>query len=222
MTRCLRSQLRALLGLWWLPLLPPALGLLLGWEAAAALGAYTLRAGPLSGSSALAFVLDIRHFVPLAGAAWAAAYLGAGFDGRSASFPLSRGYGRFRVFGSQLLIFFLGCSVLSLAAQASALRAVPGLGALPAGLLLRCLGLRLLLDLGMAAPCAAMISFAGTSLYGRALPFLYGLLLWRLMGSHYALWLPEAGPPGLSALWPLAALPLSLGACAMSLGRKEL
>ena len=42
------------------------------------------------------------------------------------------------------------------------------------------------------------------------------------MGSHYALWLPETGAPGLIALWPLAALPLSLGACAMSLGRKEL
>ena len=222
MKRCLRSRLRALFGIWWLPLLPPVLGLMLGWEAAAALRAYTLRSGPLSSSSALAFVLEVRHFVPLAGAAWASAYLGEGFDGRSAAFPLSRGYGRFRVFGSQLVIFSLGCAVLSLAAQASALLAVPGLEALPAGLILRCLGLRMLLDLGMAAPCAAIVAFAGTSLYGRALPFLYGLLLWRLLGSHYGLWLPGTPAPGLSALWPLAALPLSIAGCALALGRKEL
>jgi hypothetical protein len=222
MKRCLRSHLRALVCCWRLALLPPALGLLLGWEASAALGAYVRRAGPADARSALAFVLDIRHFVPLAGAAWAAAFLGAEFDARASAFPLSRGCSRFQVFGSRLLLFFLGCALISAAAQlTSAPAAVSGWQPLPAGFLLRCLSLRLALDLGMMAPCAAIVSFAGASLYGRALAGLYGLLLWRLMGSHYGLWLPEAGAPGLIAFWPLAALPLSLLGCFPALRRKE-
>ncbi len=222
MKRCLRYHLRALFSLWWLPLLPPVLGLLLGWEAAAALGAYTRRAGPADARSALAFVLDIRHFVPLAGAAWAAAFLGAEFDGRAPAIPLSRGFRRFQVFGSKLLLFFLGCAVVSLAAQTAAVSPVISVGQpLPAGFLLRCFFLRLALDLGMMAPGAAIVSFAGANLYGRALAGLYGLALWRLMGSHYGLWLPEAGALGIAALWPLAALPLSALGCFLALRRKE-
>ncbi len=222
MKRCLRSHLLALACCWWLALLPPALGLLLGWEAAAALGAYTRRVGPAEARSALALVLDVRHFVPLAGAAWAAAFLGAEFDGRAAAFPLSRGFSRFQVFGSRLLLCFLGCALISAAAQlTSALAAVSGWHRLPAGFLLRCFFLRLALDLGMMAPSAAIVCFAGASLYGRALAGLYGLLLWRLMGSHYGLWLPEAGAPGLIAFWPLAALPLGLLGCFLTLRRRE-
>ena len=222
MKRCLRFHLRALFSVWWPALLPAALGLLLGWEAAAALGAYTRRIGPLGAAAALAFVLDIRHFVPLAGAAWAAAFLGGEFDGRAPVFPLSRGCSRFQVFGSKLLLHFLGCALISAAAQLiSALAAVSGWHDLPAGFLLRRFSLRLALDLGMMAPSAAVVSFAGANLYGRALAGLYGLLLWRLMGNHYGLWLPEAGTPGLTALWPLAALPLGLLGCFLVLRRRE-
>ena len=221
MKRCLRSRLRALFGLWWLPLLPPVLGLLLGWEASAALGAYARRVGALEARSALALVLEIRHFVPLAGAAWAAAFLGGEFDASAPAFPLSRGFRRGQVFGSKLLLFFLGCAVCSVFAQLAALSAVPGLRGLPAPYVLRRCLLRLLLDLGTAAPCAAIAAFAGRSLYGRALTGLYGLLLWRLMGSHYGLWLPEAGKPGLPALWPLGALPLSVLCYALALRRAE-
>ncbi len=223
MKRCLRFHLRALFSLWWLPLLPPVLGLLMGWEAAAALGVYTRRAGPADARSVLAFVLDIRHFVPLAGAAWAAAFLGPEFDGRAPAFPLSRGCCRFQVFGSKLLLFLVGCAVASLAAQMTAVFPAFSAGQpLPAGFLLRSCFLRLALDLGMMAPSAAIVSLAGANLYGRALAGLYGLLLWRIMGSHYGLWLPEAGVPGLTAYWPLPVLPLSALGCFLALRRKEL
>jgi hypothetical protein len=224
MKRCLRFQLRALFSLWRLFLLPPALGLLLGWEAAAALSSYTARWGTPEPAATLALALDMRHFVPLAGAAWAAAYFGAVFDARSAALPLSRGYGRFAVFGGALLLFFSGCAVISLLAQVfSLLPVLYLLRALPAAWLPGFFALRLLLDLGMAAPCAAVAAFAGENLYGRALVFLYGLLLWRLLGSHLDLWLPAAAQgPGLAALWPLPALLLSLGCCAPALRRKEL
>lgn len=217
MKLCLRSRLRALFSLWWMPLLPPVLGLLLGWEASAALGAYTRRVGAPEARSAFALVLEIRHFVPLAGAAWATAFLGMEFDGRAPAFPLSRGFRRGQVFGSQLLLLFLGFAVCSVFSQLAALSAVPGLRSLPAPYVLRCLLLRLLLDLGTMAPCAAIAAFAGRNLCGRALTGLYGLLLWRLMGSHYGLWLPEAGNPGLLALWPLGALPLSVLGYALAL-----
>ena len=222
MKRCLRFHLRALFSLWWLPLLPPVLGLLMGWEAAAALGAYVRRAGPADARSALAFVLDIRHFVPLAGAAWAAAFLGPEFDGRAPAFPLSRGCCRFQVFGSKLLLFLAGCALISAVAQLTAVFPAFSVGQLlPVGFLLRCFFLRLAIDLGMMAPSAAIVCFAGASLYGRALAGLYGLLLWRLMGSHYGLWLPEAGTSGLIAFWPLAALPLGLLGCFLTLRRRE-
>ena len=222
MKRCLHSHLLALACCWWLALLPPALGLLLGWEASAALGAYTRRIGPVEARSALALVLDVRHFVPMAGAAWTAAFLGAEFDGKAAVFPLSRGFSCFQVFGSKLLLCFLGCVVLSAAAQLmSAPAAVSDWHQLPAGFLLRCFFLRLALDLGMMAPSAALVSLAGSNLYGRALAGLYGLLLWRSIGSYYGLWLPEARAPDLIAFWPLAALPLGLLGCFLTLRRRE-
>ena len=222
MKRCLRFHLRALFSLWWLPLLPPVLGLLMGWEASAALGAYIRRAGPTDVRSALALVLDIRHFVPLAGAAWAAAFLGAEFDGRAPAFPLSRGYSRCQIFGSKLCLFLVGCALISAVAQLTAVvSAVSGGQRFPVGFLLRCCFLRLALDLGMMAPSAALVSCSGTNLYGRALAGLYGLLFWRLTGSHYGLWLPEAGAPGLAAYWPLPILPLSALGCFLALRRKE-
>ena len=222
MKRCLRFHLRALFSVWWLALLPPALGLLLGWEAAAALRAYMRRAGLTEARSALAFVLEVRHLGPLAGAAWASVFLGGEFDARAPVFPLSRGCSRFQVFGSKLLLYFLGCTLISAAAQlTSVLPAVSAWQDLPAGFLLRCFFLRLALDLGMMAPSASLVACFGANLYGRALAVLYGLLLWRLMGSHYALWLPGPAAPGLSDLWPLPALPLSLLCCFPALRRKE-
>ena len=220
MRRCLRSQLWVLFHVWWLPLLPLALGLLMGCEAAAALAATARRSGGQDAQSTLALLLDLRHFVPLAGAAWAAAFLGMEFDARGAAVPLCRGYRRSQVFGSKLLLFLPGCAAVSLAAQlAAVLPVLSVLRGLPAPFLLRCFGLRLLLDLGMMTPCAAIAAISGSSLYGRALAGVYGLMLWRCMGSHYALWLPgRADPP---ALWPLAVLPLSIAAYWLALRRKE-
>ncbi len=222
MRRCLRYHLRALFHIWWLPLLPPALGLLMGWEAAAALHAYARRCGMPDARSALAFVLDIRHFIPLAGAAWAAAFLGTEFDAGGAALPLSRGYSRLQVFGSKLFLYFLGCAVASVIAQLTAvLPAVPGWQVLPTAYLLRCFFLRLLLDLGMMAPNAAVAAFAGADLYGRSAAGLYGLLLWRLMDSHYGLWLPETEGLDLLSLWPFPVLLLSALGCFLALRRAE-
>ena len=58
MKRCLRFCLRAALRIPWLALLPPALGLLLGWEASAALGALARRTGTPEGYAALALALE--------------------------------------------------------------------------------------------------------------------------------------------------------------------
>ena len=220
MKRCLRYHLRVLLHIRWLSLLPPALGLLMGWEAAAALRGYAGRFGAPEARSALALLLDIRHFIPLAGAAWAAAFLGIEFDARGASLPLLRGCSRLRVFSGKLFLYFSGCAVISAAAQTAAV--LPSLSVLrgvPLSVLLRCCGLRLLLDLGMASPPAAIAVIAGENRFGRAITILYGLLLWRIIGSHYDLWLP--GKAALSSLWPLAALPLGPGVCALALWRRE-
>ncbi len=221
MKRCLRFCLCAALRIPWLALLPPALGLLLGWEASAALGALARRTGTPEGYAAAALALDARRLVPLAGAVWAAAFLGAAFDGRVPSLLLPRGYGRRAVFASLLLTWTLGLAVLSAFAQGTAALPVLRRGAPPAAWLLRCFTLRLLLDLGMGAAPAALVCLFRENLYGRALALAYGPVLWRVMGNHYGLWLPAAGPAGLAALWPLAALPGCALVCALALRRAE-
>lgn len=221
MKACLRFHLGVLLRLPWLMLLPPALGLLLGCEAAAALALHVRRFGPPEARAALALALDLRHFVPLAGAAWALPFLGMEFDAGGASLPIRRGYGRGRVFFGKLLLFLLGCTAASLFAQLMAvLPALSLLRELGAGFLLRAFALRLALDLGMMLPSAAIVAVSGKNPYGRALAGLYGLVLWRAMGSHLWLWLPELAPDR-AALWPLAAIPLSLLICALALGKRE-
>ncbi len=221
MKGCLRFQLGVLLSIPWLPLLPPVLGLLLGWEASAALALRVRRFGQPEARAVLAIALDLRHFVPLAGAAWALPFLGMEFDGAGASLLIRRGYGRRRVFAGKLLLFLLGCVLLSAAAQLAALLPARScLAGLRPGFLLRAIALRLALDLGMMLPNAALVALAGENLYGRALAGLYGLVLWRAMRSHLWLWLPELSPDR-AALWPLGALPLSLLIYALALRKRE-
>lgn len=224
MKRCLRWHLRVLRSAWWLLLLLAALALLMGWEAAANLAAYARRVGELDPRSALAMALDLRHFFPLAGAVWAALWLGMDFDAAGASVPVSRGFSRFQVFGSKYLLFLAGCLAVSVLEQLFAvLSAVPGWGSLPAPFLLRCFALRLLLDLGMMSLPAVFPAWGRGNVYARLLGIAYGLLLWRLMGTHYGLWLPEMGlGPLWRALWPLAGLPVGLGGSALALRKAEL
>ena len=218
--RCLRFSLRSLLHIPWLPLLPLVLGLLPGGEAAAVLASLSRRGSLPEGRAALAMALELRHLVPLAGAAWAAACLGPAFDGGVPSLMLRRGHGRGEVCASLLLPWALGCLLLSAAAQAAS--ALPlRIGALPLLWRLRRGCLRLLLDLGMGAPAAALVCLFRENLYGRALAFAWGVTLWRVMGSHYGLWLPEAGEAGLAALWPLGALPLGVLFCCLAICRAE-
>ncbi len=216
MRACLRWQLRVLGCAWWLLLLLPVLALLLGWEAAAVPAAYLRRGAELDPRSALALVLDMRHLFPLAGAVWASLFLGMDYAAEAQSLALSRGYRRGQMIRSKVLLFLLGCAFVSVTEQVFAvLAAVPELSALPTAFLLRCSCLRLVLDLGMMAPPASLCLLGRENLYIRLLGLVYGVALWRLMGSHYALWLQYAewGTQELLALWPLAALILGTVGC---------
>ena len=209
MRACLRWQLRVLSCAWWLLLLLPVLALLLGWEAAAVPAAYLRRGADLDPRSALALVLDMRHLFPLAGAVWAALFLGMDYGSDAQASALSRGYTRSQVLWSKYLLFLLGCALVSATEQVFAvLTAAPGVSVLPAAFLLRCFCLRLVLDVGMMVPPALCCFLAGNDRYIQLLGLVYGVALWRLMGSHYALWLQYAGWGRAEwlALWPLAAL----------------
>ena len=220
MRACLRWQLRVLSFAWWLLLLLPALALLLGWEAAAVPAAYLRRGAELDPRSALALVLDVRHLFPLAGAVWASLFIGMDYGAEAQSLALSRGYRRGQVIRSKLFLFLPGCALVSVTEQVFAvLMAVPGVSALPAAFLLRCFCLRLALDMGMMALPAFFCLLGRENLYFRLLGLVYGVALWRLMGSHYALWLQYAGwgKTEWLALWPLAALvPTTLGCLYLS------
>ena len=220
MRACLRWQLRVLGCAWWLLLLLPVLALLLGWEAAAVPAAWLRRGAEPDPRSALALVLDMRHLFPLAGAVWASLFIGMDYAAEAQSLALSRGYRRGQVIRSKVLLFFLGCLAISAMEQVFVLfTAVPGLRTLPAAFLLRCFCLRLALDMGMMAPPALLCLLGRENLYIRLLGLVYGVALWRLMGSHYALWLQNAGlgRGEWLALWPLAALvPTTLGCLYLS------
>lgn len=216
MRACLRWQLRVLSCAWWLLLLLPVLALLLGWEAAAVPAAYLRRGAEPDPRSALALVLDVRHLFPLAGAVWASLFMGMDYHAEAQSLALSRGYRLGQVIRSKYLLFLLGCALVSATEQVVAvLTAAPGVSALPAAFLLRCFCLRLALDMGMMTPPALLCLLGRENLYIRLLGLVYGVALWRLMGSHYALWLQNAGLGRAEwlALWPLAALIVGTVGC---------
>ena len=223
MKNCLRWQLRVLRFAWWLLLLLPVLALLMGWEAAAALEPYLRRGGgSLDARSALAVVLEVRHFFPLAGAVWASLFLGMDYGSDAHALALSRGYSRKQVIWSKSLLFLLGCAAVSGMEQLFAVfTAVPGWRILPAAFLLRCFCLRLILDTGMMGPPAILCFLARENMYLRLLGLIYGVVLWRLLGSHHALWLQyaERGTGELPALWPIGALVLSGLAASVLAGR---
>ena len=223
MRACLRWQLRVLGCAWWLPLLLPVLALFLGWEAAAVIKAYALRGTVLDPRSALALALDVRHFFPLAGAVWAALFLGMDYAADAQASALSRGYGRGQVLWSKFILFLLGCAAVSVTEQLFVfLAAVPGRRSLPTAFLLRCFCLRLILDAGMMLPPAVCCFLGRENPYLRLLGLLYGVALWRLMGSHYALWLQYAewGRAELLALWPMGTLILGSLGVAVFAGRR--
>ena len=223
MKACLRWQLRVLGYAWWLVLLLPVLSLLMGWEAAAALKPYVLRGGgDIDPRSALALVLDVRHLFPLAGAVWASLFLGMDYAAEAHDSALGRGFRRGQVVFAKTLLYLLGCVVVSVLEQVFAvLAAARGWHTLPADFLLRCFFLRLALDAGMMAPPAVVCFAARDDLYIRLLGLVYGVTLWRLMQSHWALWLQyaERRAGDLWALWPLAALAVSL-LCIPALSRR--
>lgn len=209
MKPCLAFRFWALLCTVWLPLLPFLLGALAGLDAVTSVRALLRHSGGADGRTLLALAADARRFLPLAGAAWSAAFAGREVDSRSGELLRSRGFGAGAVYGSGLCLFLGGLLAVSLTEQFAAFFLIlSGRGPLPPGLLVRTVLLRLPLDLGMAALPGFLPLVGGGSPYPRLLGFLYGLALWRLMGSHYGLWLPGAALAGDPlALWPLAALP---------------
>ena len=218
MKACLRWQLRVLRCAWWLLLLLPALALLMGWEAAL-LGTYLRRGAAPDPRSALALVLDLRHFFPLAGAVWSSLFLGMDYGADAQTLALNRGYSLGQVLWGKFLLFLLCCMTVSVIEQAFVLAAVPDLSALPPGFLLRCVFLRLVLDAGMMTPPALLCLLGRENLYFRLMGLVYGAALWRLMKSHYFLWLQYAEWRDLPALWPAAALALSV-LCVWGLSRR--
>lgn len=208
MKQCLHFRWKVILYAWWLPLLLLIMSVLMGVEATASLNDYLLRVGTSNAREALAYVMDIRHFFPLAGAVWSAAYFGMEIDGKSASVLLKRGYTHFSVIASNYALFLAGIVSVSVIEQTLILifntRLFAPLG--PA-FLLRTVFLRLVLDLGMMSAVSFFPFLGKGSIYARFLGFVYGIVLWRLMGKHYCLWLPELGMHlGLGELWPLGTL----------------
>ena len=224
MKNCLHWQIRVLGYAWWLLLLLPVLALLMGWEATAALEPYLRRGGgSIDVRSALAVVLEVRHFFPLAGAVWACLFLGMDYSSDAQASALSRGYSRKQVIWCKYLLFLLGCIAVSVMEQlVIVISAVHGWRALPAAFLLRCFCLRLVLDVGLMVPPAMICFLAREDLYIRLLGLIYGVVLWRLMGSHPILWLQyaERGYEELLALWPAGALVLG-SAAVMLLARRR-
>ena len=218
MKNCLHWQIRVLGYAWWLLLLLPVLALLMGWEAIVALEPYLRRGGgSIDARSALAVVLEVRHFFPLAGAVWASLFLGMDYSSDAQASALSRGYRRKQLIWCKYLLFLLGCASVSVIEQVFVVfSAVPDWQTLPAAFLLRCFCLRLVLDAGMMVPPAVICFLARENLYIRLLGLVYGVVLWRLIGSHYGLWLQYAewGTGELTALWPAAALLLGPAAVA--------
>ncbi|MBR5702009.1 MAG: hypothetical protein IKX47_06040 [Oscillospiraceae bacterium] len=211
MRNCIRWQLRVLASAWWLLLLLPVLALLMGWAASAVPSAILRQGRELDARSAFAMALDMRSLFPLAGAVWASLFLGMDYSADAHALALSRGYSRRQIFCSKYLLYLLGCLAISLIEQIFALLAgVSDLHTLPGALLLRSFFLRLLLDLGMMVPPAFFCFLGKDNLYIRLIGLLYGVTLWRLMGSHYALWLQYAewGKEEVLAFWPAVALVL--------------
>ena len=213
MKACIRWQFRVLGYAWWLLLLLPVLALLMGWEAIATLEPYLRRGGgSIDVRSALAVVLEVRHFFPLAGAVWASLFLGMDYSSDAQASALSRGYSRKQLIWCKYLLFLLGCASVSVIEQLFVVfSAVPDWQTLPAAFLLRCFCLRLAMDVGIMALPAVICFVARENLYIRLMGLIYGVVLWRLMGSHYALWLQYAnrGAGEILALWPLGTLVLS-------------
>lgn len=223
MKTCLRYSYRVLRYAWWLPALLTGMALLMGIEAGSAVNTYAARypAG-LEAWESVTLLADIRHFFPLAGVVWSALWFGMEFGAGGHTQPLRQGFTRFQLWVSKFIWFLAGCIAVSLLEQAFALGLVhPDLCSVPTDRLLRICGLRLLLDTGLMTFPAFIPILARENLYGRAGGCLYGVALWRLMGTHYGLWAPElTAPPQLWEWWPIPALILGLLFSALAL-RKD-
>ncbi len=208
MKQCLLFRWRVILYAWWLPLLLLIMSVFMGVEATASLNDNLHRVGTSNAREALAYVMDIRHFFPLAGAVWSAAYFGMEIDGKSASVLLKKGYTHLSVIVSNYALFLVGLVSVSVIEQAFILILNTRLFAsLTPAFLLRTVLLRLVLDLGMMSAVSFFPFLGKGSAYARFLGLVYGIALWRLMGNHYCLWLPELGMHlGLGELWPLGTL----------------
>ena len=211
MKRLVRAQFYVLGCQPWLPLLllgaAVASGLLAGGE----VRALAARSGDgLSPRSLLALSLETRRAAALLGGVFAVLWAGLGLARGGLNGPLCRGYGRGSVYAALLPPLLASLVGFSLVSQLTVIPAAGvDLAALPAAWVLRCLGLRLLLDLGLALTPFFLRFLLRDGFSAPLLAIGWGLLLYLKLPVTPGLWLPGGTIP-FTALWPLLSGALSL------------
>ena len=183
----------------------------LGISAGGDVRTYAMRGQELDATSALALALEGRRAVGFVGAVWTYLFLYCEFQQRGINNTVYRGCGKLSIFAGKYLLLLLSCALCSVVMQGAALlTAREWVNGVPAGWLLRCTGLRLLLDLGtMTAPLGVVVLMQGNLTAG-VLCLIYGLLLYFKAPVDYGLWLPQTtAATSLSVLWPVVVLPVS-------------
>lgn len=211
MKKCLQYHWNVLLGHKYILLAVLLAAAVLGISAGSDVRAYAMCGQGLDATSALALALEGRRAVGFVGAVWTYLFLYCEFQQRGINNTVYRGCGKLSIFVGKYLLLLFSCVICSLVMQgASLLTACEWINGVPAAWLLRCMGLRLLLDLGtMTAPLLVVMLLQGNMTAG-VLCLVYGLVLYFKAPVSYGLWLPQtAEAVSLSVLWPIVALPVS-------------
>jgi len=224
MKKCLRYHWNVLAGHKYILLSVLLSAAVLGISAGSDVRTYAMRGQGLDATSALALALEGRRAVGFVGAVWTYLFLYCEFQQRGINNTVYRGCGKLSIFVGKYLLLLFSCVICSLVMQgASLLTAWEWINGVPAAWLLRCAGLRLLLDFGtMTAPLFVVVLLQGNLTAG-VLCLIYGLLLYFKAPVNYGLWLPNiAGTLEVFSLWPIGALPVSAALSALIWYRAEL
>lgn len=224
MKKCLKYHWSVLAGHKYILLSVLLSAAVLGISAGSDVRTYAMRGQGLDATSALALALEGRRAVGFVGAVWTYLFLYCEFQQRGINNTVYRGCGKLSIFVGKYLLLLFSCALCSVVLQgASLLTAWEWINGVPAEWLLRCAGLRLLLDIGtMTAPLFVVVLLQGNLTAG-VLCLIYGLLLYFKAPVNYGLWLPNiAGTLEVFSLWPIGALPVSAALSALIWYRAEL
>jgi len=211
MKKCLKYHWNVLAGHKYILLSVLLSAAVLGISAGSDVRTYAMRGQELDATSALALALEGRRAVGFVGAVWTYLFLYCEFQQRGINNTVYRGCGKLSIFVGKYLLLLFSCALCSVVLQgASLLTAWEWINGVPAEWLLRCAGLRLLLDFGtMTAPLFVVVLLQGNLTAG-VLCLIYGLLLYFKAPVNYGLWLPQTtAAASLSVLWPIVVLPVS-------------